>query len=54
MKKSIRRKYEDADIRDLKELKKSFEEDLKTTLSWGERWFAKRRLKLIDEILERR
>ena len=54
MKKSIRQKYEDADIRDLKELKTSFERDLKGTLSWGERWFAKRRLKLINEILKRR
>jgi len=54
MKKSIRQKYEDADIRDLEELKKSFEEDLKATFSWGERWFARRRLRLINKILERR
>ena len=54
MNKSIRQKYEDADIRDLEELKKSFEKDLKATLSWGERWFARRRLRLINKILERR
>lgn len=54
MKKSIKQKYENADTRDLKELKKSFEKDLKGTLSWGERWFAKRRLRLINRTLERR
>lgn len=54
MKKSIRQKYENADTVDLKEIKKTFEEDLGIIPTWGERWFIKKRLRLINRILKRR